>query len=390
MSLRVLMIIFGNYPYDTRVRKEAEALVDAGMAVDVLCTKRKGEFKKDFCDGVRIYRINLIQKRSSLFRYLLEYLYFIIVAFIKVTRLHLAHRYHAVHVHNIPDVLVLGALVPKLMKAKIILDMHEIMPEFFMQKYRFTEKNKIIGLLKTVEKFSIRFSDRVVVATPFLAEVVQDRSLPGGQCTVIQNLPDPKFFQVPSKEVHHTHDPFRLVYPGTISRHHGVDLVIRAMQKVRDEAGIRTELYIYGYGSEMGYLKSLVKQCHLQGAVFFHDEMCFERIVSVLSEMDAGVVPKRDGVFVGEAMSTKLFDFAAAGISAIVSRTPGDSLYFDDSMVMFFEPDNINHLAECIITLSREPKLRESFSRNAYALYQKFNWSHEKKNLCLMYRELLK
>jgi hypothetical protein len=36
----------------------------------------------------------------------------------------LTRRYDLVHVHNMPDVLVFGATVPKLLGARVILDLH--------------------------------------------------------------------------------------------------------------------------------------------------------------------------------------------------------------------------------------------------------------------------
>ena len=38
-------------------------------------------------------------------------------------------RYDLVYVHNMPDILVLCSLVPKAIRAKVILDMHDPMPE---------------------------------------------------------------------------------------------------------------------------------------------------------------------------------------------------------------------------------------------------------------------
>src|SRR6267142_42210 len=39
---RVCMVVFSEYPKDPRVRREAEALVEAGIPVDVICLRGKG------------------------------------------------------------------------------------------------------------------------------------------------------------------------------------------------------------------------------------------------------------------------------------------------------------------------------------------------------------
>ena len=37
----------------------------------------------------------------------------------------LTRRYDLVHVHNMPDILVFAALVPKVFGAKVVLDLHD-------------------------------------------------------------------------------------------------------------------------------------------------------------------------------------------------------------------------------------------------------------------------
>ena len=44
----------------------------------------------------------------------------------------LRHRYDLIYIHNMPDILVFSALVPKAFGAKVILDQHDPMPELMM------------------------------------------------------------------------------------------------------------------------------------------------------------------------------------------------------------------------------------------------------------------
>ena len=63
----------------------------------------------------------------------LEYLTFFCLAFFHLARP--SSRYDVVHVHNLPDFLVFAALVPRLRGASIVLDLHDLMPEFFMSRF---------------------------------------------------------------------------------------------------------------------------------------------------------------------------------------------------------------------------------------------------------------
>ena len=54
-------------------------------------------------------------------------------------------------------------LIPKLFGAKIILDIHDIVPEFYMSKFNAKEKSVFYKLLLFVEKISCMFSDQVII-----------------------------------------------------------------------------------------------------------------------------------------------------------------------------------------------------------------------------------
>ena len=68
-------------------------------------------------------------------RYVAEYATFFLVTAILLSVLHLLRRYRLVQVNSIPDVLVLAAAVPRLLGARILLDLQECMPEFLATKF---------------------------------------------------------------------------------------------------------------------------------------------------------------------------------------------------------------------------------------------------------------
>lgn len=388
---RIAMVVFSYYPSDTRVRREAEALHEKGITVDVICLKHKRAAKTEKVHGVNVYRISLKRSRGGVLRYFFEYGYFLLAAFFKLSFLHLIKRYSIVHAHNLPDTLVFSALVPKLTGAKIILDMHEIMPEIFMWKYRKGEDHKLIKCLKFLEKISLKFCDHIIVATPFLKETINGRSSKNYHCTAILNLPDPKLFKVRLENNRTSNHNFNLIYPGSLNDLHGVDIAIRAIKLIVSETNIPIKFHIYGHGSsqEWSQLIELTEKLKIERFVNFQKRVPIEQLVKILNNMDAGVVPKRDGVFVGEAISTKLFDFAAVGLPAIVARTKGDSLYFDESMALFFEPEDENQLADCIIQLSRDQELRNQLAKNSELLFKRINWGIMEKDLHSIYEKLI-
>ena len=385
------MVVFSHYPLDVRVRREAEVLAKAGMAVDVICLKDNAEPRKEQVNGVNVYRINIRRKRAKVIRYLWEYGYFMALAFVMLSVLQLIKNYNIVHVHNMPDILVLSALFPKICKARVVLDIHDVMPELFMRKYGLHGGHKLINTLQYLEKLSIKLADHIIVASPFFRKTLISRSCSPEKCTTILNLPDPKYFEVTKVHERGNSDVFKIIYPGSLGEVQGVDIAIKAIARVVRRMEIPAQLHIYGEGAERerGKLIDLVIKLGLQDSVYFYPKVPAEKLGEIYKSMDVGVVPKRDGLHGKDAMSTKLFEFAAVGLPAIVSRTKADSLFFDESMVVFFEPENEDELADCIVRLYRKPELRKSLCQRAALVCQKINWIKESETFCAIYERLL-
>ena len=127
------MLVHGPYPVgETRAAREALAAVEAGWEVDVIAMRRPGEPCEEIVDGVRVFRLPLSHTRGvGAFAMAREYVGFTVMASVKLAALTWRRRYRIVHVHNPPDFLILAALVPRLLGARVILDIHDVSSELF-------------------------------------------------------------------------------------------------------------------------------------------------------------------------------------------------------------------------------------------------------------------
>ena len=176
---RAAVLLYSYYPADPRPRRAAEALVEAGMEVDLVCLREKAiEKKRDLIDSVRIIRLPLRKRRDSKRTYILQYASFLAACFGLLTFRSLKNRYDLVHVHNMPDVLVFGALIPKLLGARVILDLHDPMPELMMSIYNLTAEKRVVRWLKRLEKLSISFADLVLTPNKAFRDLFISRGCP--------------------------------------------------------------------------------------------------------------------------------------------------------------------------------------------------------------------
>jgi glycosyltransferase involved in cell wall biosynthesis len=184
---RQCMVVHAYYPLgETRVEREAHALIARGYEVDVICLRKEGEPAVDFQDRINIHRLPVKRhKRSGLAVQLFEYLVFFILAFVKLTALHLQRRYLIVQVHNLPDFLVFAALVPKVTGARVILDLHDLMPEFCAARFNSDVNSWLVRLVRWQEQLSCRFADHVITVTERWRERLVKRGLPAEKVTVV-------------------------------------------------------------------------------------------------------------------------------------------------------------------------------------------------------------
>ena len=134
---RHCMVVHAYYPLgEIRVQREAKALIAGGFEVDIVCLRRPDESPRGAEDGAQIYRLPVQRyKQFGAMVQLLEYLVFFCLASWQLLRLHLKQRYASIQVHNLPDFLVFAALIPKLLGARVILDLHDLMPEFYAARF---------------------------------------------------------------------------------------------------------------------------------------------------------------------------------------------------------------------------------------------------------------
>jgi len=370
------MLAYTFYESDNRVMRYAETLAQRGDIVDVIALRRYGQSSFETIRGVRVFRIQerKIDEKGRL-SYLGRILKFLIRSALVVSKNHIHSQYDIIHVHSVPDFEVFAALIPKLFGARVILDIHDIVPEFYANKFKTSHSSLLYKLLVLAEKLSVQFSDHVIISNHIWKDALVARSASNGKCTVILNYPDgTKFYR---REKRKFGDKFTLIYPGTLNWHQGIDIAVKAIALVKD-AIPNIEFNIYGEGPSKEFLGNLIVELELQHNVFLKEFVPIEHIPAIMAEADVGIIPKRNDSFGGEAFSTKTLEFMALGVPIIVSRTKIDSYYFNDSVVRFFEPENVEDLANAILEMANNKELRERLAQNALKFVEKYRWEDNK------------
>ena len=168
----ICLVVQNVYNIDPRVRRKAEALAAAGYSVDVLALCPQKGARSYSVNGVNVRTLSLGKKRGSLGRYFFEYLAFFLWVAFRVPYQMMARHYVVIDVNSLPDFLIFAPIVARWMGAKLVLDLHEITPEFFMSKYGIPENSLTIRFLAWLERISVKFADRVMTINEPIEELL--------------------------------------------------------------------------------------------------------------------------------------------------------------------------------------------------------------------------
>jgi glycosyltransferase involved in cell wall biosynthesis len=374
--LRICHLAYTFYEKDYRVRRYAEALAERGHEVDVIALRRDGDPPRTDLCGVHVYRV---QRRrvgeAAAASYLAKLLVFFARATAFISARHLRRPYDVVHIHNIPDFLVFAAWLPKVTGARIILDIHDIVPELYSDKFRSMGNSWTLRGLRWIERRSTQFAGHVIVAGDVWRQRLIGRAgVAPERSTTLLNYPDRRMFKPLGEDERRQDGRFIVLYPGTLNHHQGVDLAVKAFGLVRHRMP-GAELHIYGEGPAARSIASLITTDGLQNCVKLQRPVAIEAIARVMSDADLGVIPKRADGFGNEAFSTKSLEFMACGVPVVIARTHVDGEYFDDSVVKFFEPGSIEALAAAILDDYEHPDDRRARAHRAACFVAQTDWA---------------
>jgi len=305
---RICMVTHSMYAPDPRVRREAEALVEAGYAVDVIALREPGGEAHQVISGVRLYGLPISRHQGSgIAVYLLEYLSFCLLAFATLTYCYLRHRYAVIQVHTPPDFLVFVTLVPRLLGARVLLDLHEFVPELFQERFGLAADHPTIRLLKLVERLACAYAHAVLAVHNRHKEVLVTRGVNPAKITSIPNCPDERIFN-PTRANSCNDGYFTIMYHGAVVPRYGLDVLVQAVAHLRSQCP-ELRLRILGDGDAWPAVRALVNELGVDDIVEMPGRVPITKIPASIAEVDVGVVPNHQNVYTDEILPTKMLEY---------------------------------------------------------------------------------
>lgn len=365
---------------DPRIRREAEALVEAGWEVDIFALRGPG-LGGDAPSAVRIVGLDVVRHQGAgLPTYLAEYGSFLARAGWALTRAHRRRRYRVVQVAAPPDPLVMAALPVRLAGVPIILDLHEATPEFFKSRFPRASNPLADRLLRLAERMSIALADVAISVNAARHARLIGLGYPPDKLRIVTNGPSLARFRPDAQPAR----PFmadgtlRIIYTGAVTPLYELDVVVRAVAAIRAERpDVAVAFDVFGRGDARPGLAELAAELGVTDRVIFHGRIPLGDVPAAIAAADIGVSSIRRDPFTEISMPTKALEYAVMGKPVVAADLNAGRQHFDAAMLSWYEPGDAASLARAILRIVDDPEARDVATRLAAERALELSWDRE-------------
>jgi glycosyltransferase involved in cell wall biosynthesis len=392
---RICMVVYSHYPRDQRVRREAVALSERGAIVHVICLKDENEKRFEIHNNISIYRIPIKLRRSGGYvAYFFRYFMFLFLSTALLKGLYFKYRYKAIHIHSLPDFEVFCAFVPKLFGAKVILDLHELMPEVFATKFNLSMDSRSVRTAEKIEKISVDYSDFTITTSPNREKKLKARTSKSN-ITVIMNLPKKDIFK--SRDMsnfireNNLEKSFIVSFIGGLNPERELDIVIRSINHIKKK--IPNIIFLFCGTGDTEYidsLKKLIFELGLKENVMFLGFVPQFDVLNYVAISNVSLSPYKFHPNQDPVSSTKVFEYLLVPKPVIVSDYPANRREFKD-MVLFYKSSDFKSLCGKILEVYENEEKYKKMAQNAQeTLFKRYDPQKNEEKLIDIYKDLLR
>jgi glycosyltransferase involved in cell wall biosynthesis len=391
---RVLILVQNlPVPFDRRVWQEALALESAGYEVHIACPRTKDyPLRREFLDGIHIYRYSPGREARRLSGYLIEYA----IAIMSQLRLALAirarRRIDVVHICNPPDLLFLAALPLVALGARLIYDHHDATPELMIAKGQ-PEGGRLVRVISVFERLTYRFCHVSIETNNSFRDIALHRGkMPPEDVFVVRSAPKLNRFANAKPDDAWRRGRKHLVgYVGIMGRQDGLDYLIDAANLIiRDRGRDDIQFVLVGGGPEFSHLRERVsslgisEQVEFTGLITSDDELG-----SVLATADVCVSPDEANRMNDISTMNKVMEYMALGKPIVQFDLPEGRVSAGEASI-YANRNDVSSLADGIIRLVDDVELRDRMGQiGQHRLTTMLNWETQIPELLAAYKRVL-
>jgi glycosyltransferase involved in cell wall biosynthesis len=386
---RIAIVVHASLPDDPRIRRQAEALRDAGHEVDLFGLRDPGQAEVETWNGMRILRLPVRRRFTGFAGHLAEYLAFAGLVSVRLAAEHRHRRYRLVQVATLPDFLAFAALPVRLTGIPLLLDLHEDMPEFFRDRFTAGALRPLFPLVSGAARASAAIADAVITVHEPLRALAVARGVPPARISVVMNSPDERLFDPAA----HARRPWRadgalrIVHHGNLQRIYGVDVAVEATAALDPALGARLD--VYGDGPFRPDVEAAIARHRVADRVSLHGRVPLDELPGILAGADLAVAPTRPEPYMAYSLSTKVLESVAMGVPVVASDLMTLRAHFDDEAIRYVPGGDPLALAEAISLLADDPATAARQALAATRQAEPYAWAGQRQHYLAVVDSLL-
>ncbi|WP_422345141.1 glycosyltransferase family 4 protein [Parasphingorhabdus sp.] len=389
-----ILFLTDNFPPETnapasRTFEHAKAWVDAGHDVTVVtCAPNfpKGKVHEGYRNrlwqsenmaGIKVIRVwTIIAKNEGFGLRILDYLSYMVCGFLGS----LFVRKPDVVVGTSPQFFTVCAAwaVAALKRRPFVFELRDIWPES-IRAVGAMESSKLLDFFEKIELFLYRKAHSIVAVTHRFKENLISRGVDGQKINIVTNGVDRTNFNPLAKDEKLQAElalegKFVAGYVGTHGMAHALDTVIDAA-KILEKSGLHDEIRIImlGDGASRAHLQDRAQQ---EGVtiISFIDSVSKDEVKNYWSLLDVSIIHLSKNDLFKQVIPSKLFECMGMGIP-VLHGVQGESaeIVTNNQVGLVFEPENAESLAQGIVRLRDDDKLRLKLAANGIKTSAKYD-----------------
>jgi len=396
--MNLLMFLHTNYPYDRRVEREAESLINEGYNVYLLC---RG-YGKENIHGINVKRVDTpLYYFYSFYGFLTNFSQSFWLKHINEAVNEI--KPNAIHIHDLSYAYP-AFVVAEEKNIPVILDLHDNII------FQLTEKlwkdwsiklNPLSYWIYNIKRWK-KHQQRLIKKAFHVISVndesrkyyIKETGISPEDISVVMNVDDPDYlnsFPIDNDVIEKYKNRFVVSYIGSMGIHRGIDVMIKALPIIKKKL---PEIFFLVVGPKdkkyVAKLKKLINSLSLSNHVKFKGYVHFGKVPSYIKASQIGIIPHKKGGLGDKALPNKLFQYMALGIPVITSNAaPLKRIINETKAGLIFETDNHKDLAEKVIYMSENGSIAQKMGdQGIYWTKKRYNWKIESRKLIQIYKKI--